>query len=150
MSVAQTDDGDGDCDRPGRGDTARIAQAKDRFWQECAICHIAYPPGMLPAESWRNIMANLEKHFGMDASLPGKEIEEITVFLVDSSTDCWSGEIAPLRITTTDWFRRKHNSYVIPPDIWKSRAVKSPANCPACHRNAGSGYYSERNVSIPQ
>jgi hypothetical protein len=27
-----------------------------KYRQECAACHIAYPPGMLPADSWRRIL----------------------------------------------------------------------------------------------
>ncbi len=150
VSIARAEDGEGDCDRPTSADTVRMVLAEERFWQECAICHIGYPPRMLPTQSWRNIMAGLERHFGMDASLPAKDIEEITFYLAENSTDCWGVELVPLRITSTDWFRRRHNSYVIPPDIWLSRAVRTPANCPACHGNARSGHYSERTVRLPQ
>jgi hypothetical protein len=27
------------------------------YAQECTACHIAYPPGMLPKQSWQRIMA---------------------------------------------------------------------------------------------
>lgn len=27
-----------------------------KYRQECATCHVAYPPGALPAESWRRIL----------------------------------------------------------------------------------------------
>jgi hypothetical protein len=39
------------------------------FRAECGSCHLAYPPGLLPAASWQRIMIRLEGHFGDDASL---------------------------------------------------------------------------------
>jgi hypothetical protein len=32
------------------------------YKQECAACHLAYPPGLLPARSWSRIMSGLDKH----------------------------------------------------------------------------------------
>jgi len=37
------------------------------YAQECAACHLRYPPGMLPAASWQRLMGNLPRHFGADA-----------------------------------------------------------------------------------
>ncbi len=150
ICIAQDNDSGGNDERPACVDAVRIARAEVIFVQECTSCHIGYPPRMLPTESWRNIMATLEKHFGMDASLPAREIEEITVYLADSSTDWCLVEAAPRRISETDWFQRKHNAYVISPDIWGSRAVKSPANCTACHRQAWRGDFSEQYIRVPQ
>ena len=43
---------------------------------ECGACHVAYPPRLLPASSWRAIMGGLAAHFGTDASLdPGAAAE---------------------------------------------------------------------------
>ena len=39
------------------------------YKQECAACHMAYPPGMLPASSWSRMMKGLDQHYGTDASL---------------------------------------------------------------------------------
>ena len=150
MSVAQAEGVDGKYDGANHGKTVWMAEINVKFQQECSTCHIAYPPGMLPTESWLKIMAGLEKHFDTDASLPTKEVEEITAFVVDNSSDYWGAELAPMRITETDWFQRLHNSYILSPDIWQSPAVKSPANCPACHTQAERGDFSERNVRLPK
>ena len=48
---------------------AMPAQVPKAYTQECAACHVAYPPGMLPAASWRRVMTGLDKHYGTDASL---------------------------------------------------------------------------------
>jgi len=46
----------------------RFEQNKD-YQRECGTCHIPYAPMLLPAESWRSIMAGLEDHFGDSAEL---------------------------------------------------------------------------------
>ena len=32
------------------------------YIEECGACHLAYPPGLLPVQSWRGIMSDLEDH----------------------------------------------------------------------------------------
>ena len=39
------------------------------YTQECAACHTAYPPGLLPAASWNRVVTGLDKHCGTDAAL---------------------------------------------------------------------------------
>ena len=52
-----------------------------KYQQECVACHVAYPPGMLPAGSWKRIMGSLDKHFGTDASLDEASVREISGWL---------------------------------------------------------------------
>lgn len=51
------------------GPGMRAAPLLPKYRQECASCHIAYPPGALPASSWQRILGNLQHHYGTDASL---------------------------------------------------------------------------------
>jgi hypothetical protein len=34
--------------------------------------------------------------------------------------------------------------------VWRLAAVKSPANCAACHTTAEQGDFRERNIRIPR
>jgi nitrate/TMAO reductase-like tetraheme cytochrome c subunit len=133
-----------------RGKPLQPAQINAKWQQECANCHIAYPPGLLPAESWRKIMSGLDRHFGNDASLTAQESKEITAYLVDNASNRWSAKTAPLRITDSMWFKSKHNSREIPPDTWKRASVKSAANCQACHTGAAKADFDEDRVKIPK
>lgn len=126
------------------------AKLNAKFKQECTGCHIAYPPGLLPAESWRKMMAGLDKHFGSNASLDPQDNKEITDFLVANASTRWSGKDAPLRITDTAWFKREHDSEDIPSRVWKNPKVKSASNCGACHTKAEQGDFSEHNVRLPK
>lgn len=133
-----------------RGKPLQPAQTNARFKQECSTCHIAYAPGLLPAESWRRIMAGLDKHFGSDASLDAQDSKEIGTFLVNNASNRWSATTAPLRITESTWFKREHGGHEIDPAVWKNPLVKSPANCGACHPQAELGDFSERNIRMPR
>jgi hypothetical protein len=133
-----------------RGKPVQPAQTNAIWRQECAACHIAYAPGLLPAESWRRVMAGLDKHFDTDASLAAQENKEITDFLVSNASNRWSAPTAPLKITESAWFKRKHDDHEIAPSVWKNPLVKSPANCGACHTQADNGDFKERNIRMPK
>jgi len=116
---------------------------------ECGSCHVAYPPRLLPPASWQQLMQGLDKHFGSDASLDAKASEEISRYLAANAGHREAPPGAEPRITETRWFHKEHDKEV-PAALWKSAAVKSPANCAACHTRAEEGDYSERTPRLPQ
>ena len=133
----------------GGGTPLLPAQTDAKWQQECGSCHIAYPPGLLPAESWRKVMASLDKHFGADASMAPAETKEITDFLVKFGSNRWSGAATPPRITETAGFKRQHGGAELPAGVWKRSSVKGPSNCQACHPGADKGDFNERSIKIP-
>lgn len=123
-----------------------------KYQQECAACHIAYPPGMLPAASWQHLMGSLQQHYGTDASLDEASLREIGGWLqVHAGTYKRVSEAPPQdRITKSAWFLRKHNAREVRPEVWKRPAVGSASNCAACHTQAADGRFSERDIKIPR
>ena len=122
-----------------------------KYKQECAACHVAYPPGMLPAASWQRLMGGLDKHFGSDASLDEASVREIGAWLQAHAGSGRRVREAPPqdRITQSQWFVREH-SEELSPEVWKRKAVGSPSNCMACHTRADEGSYREREIRIPR
>ncbi len=124
------------------------------FEEECASCHMAFPPQMLHADSWRAMMGDLSHHFGSDASLDEKRRIAITDFLVANANGRKTGTTRDaagkplLRITETARFAKKHRE--IAAATFQRASIKSPANCTACHRQAAAGDYSERSINIPK
>jgi nitrate/TMAO reductase-like tetraheme cytochrome c subunit len=124
------------------------------FEEECASCHMAFPPQMLHADSWRAMMGNLSRHFGSDASLDEKRRTAIADFLVVNANGRKTGNTRDtagkplLRITETERFVRKHRE--ISAATWQRASIKSPANCVACHRQAAAGNYDEHAIQIPK
>ncbi len=131
-----------------------------RYRSECASCHFAYQPGLLPARSWKKLMAGLEDHFGDNAELDPADHKQILDYLVNNAADNSehyrsrriAGSIreneAPLRITDTLYFQRKHHEI---PDrfVTDNKEVGSFSNCSACHTRADSGSFNEHQVRIP-
>ena len=128
---------------------------------ECGSCHTAYAPGLLPARSWRRMMAELGNHFGEDASVQEPVRLALLKDLEDMAADGTFADmrmrriaasvpvnIAPQRITETAFFKFMHDE--VPKHFWQRKAIGSSANCLACHPRANEGRYGEREVRIPQ
>ncbi len=128
---------------------APVVPPSPKYLAECAACHIAYPAGMLPAPSWRRMMGSLDKHYGSDASMDEASVREISQWLqANAGTYKRVREEPPQdRITTSAWFVRKHDE--LPAAIWKQAAIKSAANCAACHTRADKGSFKEREIAFP-
>jgi hypothetical protein len=142
MPLAHADDDD---------DDERMPVANNALWQtECGSCHVAFPPRLLPAESWQAVMSGLDKHFGSDASLDAPAAREIGAFLDKNAgrNRHMRSDKPLLRITETRWFVREHDE--VPDRVWKNPKVKSAANCAACHTGAERGNYSEHGIRFPQ
>ena len=121
-----------------------------KYRQECASCHVAYPPGLLPAGSWQRLMGHLPQHFGSDASLDATTNQALSSWLAANAGSSRQASAAPPgdRITRSSWFVREHDE--VPAATWKSASVKSPANCSACHAQADQGDFNEHHVRIPR
>jgi Dihaem cytochrome c len=131
-------------------DNLRIPDAPKSWLAECASCHQAYPPGLLSANDWKRVMAGLDKHYGTDASMTAKEVQEISQFLTLNAGVKDSRYVSPIdppRVTKTAWFERKHRK--IPDAAWSDIRIKSANNCTACHTQAAQDSYSEREIAVP-
>ncbi|ACC75364.1 diheme cytochrome c [Paraburkholderia phymatum] len=130
--------------------TASQVNVLPRYRQECATCHLAYPPGMLPAASWQRILGNLQHHFGTDASLDADSVRQISTWLAANSAGDTAAHAAPPedRITRSHWFREEHAE--VAADVWKRPMIKSASNCAACHTRAEQGNFNEHFIRIPQ
>jgi len=135
------------------------AEAHPLFAQECASCHTLYPPSLLPERSWRNMMANLENHFGDDASLDAADTRSILEYLVANAAERSTSEASVkllasmpnqdiIAVTQTPFWKKTHRH--IAPDVFKRDAVKSRANCKACHSDVERGLLDDTNIRIPQ
>ncbi len=118
-----------------------------KTWRtECGACHLPYPPQVLPARSWRKVMADLTNHFGEDASLSKAKTEEITQLLVYNAADTPRGvhaflrglgpSEAPIRVTDTPEWRHIHD-WLLGPGVGSGPGIRTAANCARCHHGLG-------------
>jgi hypothetical protein len=120
------------------------------YQAECAACHVAFPSHLLPAASWARLMGKLPQHFGTDASLDPASTQQLATWLQAHAATGRRAQDTPAedRITRSAWFVREHDE--VRPSLWKSAAVKSPANCAACHTRAAEGRFSEHEIRLPR
>ncbi|MDA8230548.1 MAG: diheme cytochrome c [Magnetospirillum sp.] len=117
---------------------------------ECGQCHMAFQPAFLPARSWNAIMDGLGDHFGEDASLRPEKAKSIRDYLVanagggarPSFLRRLAADAAPLRITETPAFLRKHR---FADSVWTKPGIVSKSNCAACHQGAEAGVYEDED-----
>jgi hypothetical protein len=136
-----------DAEGGGRGAQAPLLPS---YKAECAACHIAYPPALLPAASWQRLMSHLPKHYGTDASLAPALAKELASWLsANAATDRRAPEPPPDdRITRSAWFTRQHDE--VPAATWKRASIQSASHCAACHGGAEQGDFDEDKVRIPR
>jgi|UPI0003653C4F hypothetical protein len=146
-----------------RGQQASVVPVNNATYsRECAACHFAYLPGLLPAASWKQLMASLDDHYGEDASLDDPQtIAEISRFLARFSADnsdarrsrqimasLKDSKRAPTSISEIPYIRHKHRE--IPQRMIKgNKQVRSLSNCIACHDKADRGVFTEHGLKIP-
>ena len=129
-------------------DSHKLAVPSNPQWKtECGSCHMAYPPQLLMAENWRQMMKGLDRHFGANATLDAKENAEILAFLERYAARDQKYSANTLRISDTAWFQRKHRE--VSNSVWSHAKVKSRANCTACHVTAERGDWSEHSIRMP-
>ena len=122
--------------------------------EECGACHMAYAPAMLPARSWQRMMAGLDQHFGDNASLDAATAARVGNYLATHAADApgqphrgaklvrgLPGSAAPLRISELPGWVNQHRK--VSAREWADPAVRSKANCSACHTAAPRGYYED-------
>ena len=130
------------------------------YLNECASCHIAYPPYLLPKIYWKKMMGSLDNHFGEDASLDEKSKLDILDYLIknssENSTNIYGYKIAKsmdtnktdIAISETKFWKAKHKH--LDSRVFKSNEVKSKANCVACHKQIDNGLLEKDLITIPK
>lgn len=142
----------------GRPTVAPVSNPQ--YATECGACHMAYPPGLLPARSWQKIMSGLSDHFGENAELAPDVAKALSDYLAGNAADHATAlrserivrtlrlDQTPLRITELPFFAQEHRE--IPARVSTGNPkVKSMSNCNACHTRAAAGSFSEREIRIP-
>jgi hypothetical protein len=121
--------------------------------QQCNVCHFAYPPGMLPAGSWKKLMDAMPQHFTSQVMINIDTQEEISKWLqANAGTFALVAEEPPQnRITQSVWWTRRHlNNPKIAAAVLKKPAVGKGASCVACHSAAAQGEFSAKTVQVPK
>ena len=128
------------------------------YSDQCGACHIAYPPSLAPASTWNGILADLQHHFGEDATLSAEQVAHIRAYLDANAAGHWDTYPAhlmrtpapggSLRLTDTAGWRRMHRG--IPAAVFHSKPVYRASACDACHSDAATGRFAPQDIAIPK
>jgi hypothetical protein len=122
--------------------------APPSYQAECGSCHMAFPPALLTAPDWKQVMARLDQHYGGNATVDEKTRRELEAFLARNAASDrrMAGAGDPPRLTASAWFQRKHRK--VSGTQWRDARVKSAANCAGCHPRADQGGFSEHDITL--
>lgn len=131
------------------------------YIEECGACHIAYPAQLLPKAAWQTLLADLNNHFGEDASIDAALKDELSAYLSTHASDSANAgkfrkftrgidvNNPPIQITELKYFERKHDEIHHQKMVINNPDVGSFSQCQACHEKAEQGIFDEDTVVIP-
>lgn len=136
------------------------AVTNSEYKSQCASCHFAFQPGLLPSRSWDVLMDQLPAHFDEEVMLEADQSQRLRRYLMLNASDrsgylrsirftiATPESITPMRITTSSYFLEEH--------LEKSPELEGIAgkvggliNCSACHTRASDGFYNEDEIMLP-
>ncbi len=133
---------------------------KNALWQEaCGECHLAYHPTLLPARSWKRMLAEQHEHFEEDLDLDKETLLALQNFSTENAAEselteaAWNishftpAEHVPLYITQTSYWIEQHKNIV--DDIWQHPDINFKGNCEACHLDAKQGTFEDFAIHLP-
>ena len=127
------------------------------YLEECGSCHLAYPPGLLPAISWREIMLGLADHFEDNAELDQVTAEEISRYLDDNALAMGRPSTmskmlrnmpddAPIRITELPAFAVAHDDVPVKQKKQDDKGIFL-SRCTECHKGAEKGVFDKESTT---
>lgn len=146
-------------DQPYLPYTGPSLPANAAWDSECGGCHLAFHPSLLPARSWQALLDGQADHFGDDLALDPTTLAGLREFALRNAAESAPTEAAwkinrsipppetPLRITDTAYWKRKHRD--IADGLWQAPAVRTRANCAACHLDAERGTFEDAAMRLP-
>jgi cytochrome b len=140
-----------------KGDEERFkASLKAQPWSvECSGCHLAYPPGILPAASWDRMLDEQHEHFGEDLGLSPAKIAVLRDYarrMPPASWGAWklqrsaTAAGSPQRLSEVAFWRHAHHG--LPDSAFRPPSSAGRHECEACHADAHSGIFHPRMIHM--
>lgn len=141
-----------------QGDYSMVNARDTLHINSCGSCHLPYSPGLLPIESWTEIMDSLDDHFGTALELSPEDSAHILAYLdkfaLEEGQATVMGQLASglpsspaLRITELPAFIELHSNAA---ELlgFKNRDQAPLGVCESCHRAAASHIFDKALLQI--
>lgn len=108
---------------------AQFQLGKQLYLDNCATCHIALPPEVLPTQTWRNLLQD-SQHYGVQLT-PLVDPPRMLVwrYLSTFSRTQLKDEATPYRVNNSRYFQALHPHVKLPRPVEMS-------SCITCHPSA--------------
>jgi hypothetical protein len=117
---------------PGSGPVdpllAQYEAGQTAYLKNCATCHIALPPAVLPSQTWLNLLQDNE-HYGASLQVGERDRRVIARYLNYYSRSLRADETVPYRVTRARHFQALHPQVKLPRPV-------TIETCATCHPQA--------------
>lgn len=119
---------------------ARYEAGYITYIEQCASCHIALPPAVLPAETWQ-VLITEPAHYGASVLvLSGFEQRLMLSYLQTYSRRTMPRDPVPFRVKDSIYFHALHPGVVLPQPL-------DLRSCAGCHVGANEQDFSAINAT---
>ncbi|MDX2096808.1 MAG: diheme cytochrome C [Leptolyngbyaceae cyanobacterium bins.59] len=113
--------------------------AQEVYLERCATCHIGVPPGVLPTETWRQILLDAPRHYTTQITpLDSTTRLLLWQYLRNFSRTLREDEEMPFQVSRSRYFTALH------PRVKVSRSLQL-SGCISCH--PGAKQYNFRSLT---
>ena len=118
--------------------SSRYQLGQELYLENCASCHIALPPAVLPTQTWKQILQD-SQHYGVELP-PLVDPPRLLMwnYLQNSSRSVAKEEETPYRVGNSRYFKALHPKVKLPRPLQIS-------SCAVCHPSAEQ--YNFRRLS---
>jgi hypothetical protein len=114
---------------------ARYQLGKELYIENCASCHVALPPEVLPTETWRRLLLEPQEHYGQKLEpMIGPSLLVMWDYMRAFSRPQLTKEAVPYRVSESRFFKALH------PRVKFPQPVKI-GSCVTCHPGASQFNY---------
>ncbi len=106
------------------------------YLNECATCHVALPPAVLPTQTWQTLVID-PAHYGLTLTdITAFEKQLIVNYLQAYSRAHHSSDPLPFKLTDSDYFHALHPKIALPQPL-------TLRTCTSCHLSAAAQNYRD-------
>mgnify|MGYP001792411420 CR=1 FL=1 len=121
---------------------ARYEAGYVTYIEQCAACHVALPPAVLPAETWQ-VLISESAHYGVSVPVLSSFEQQLMLnYLQTYSRRVEPRDPVPFRVADSPYFHALHPGVVLPQPL-------NLRSCVGCHIGAGQQDFSAANAISP-
>lgn len=107
------------------------------YLENCASCHVALPPEVMPSETWRTLLLEPNQHYGRQlAPIERPFISIVWNYLLAFSRSLNKGEPKPFLARESRYFKILHPQVKLPQSL-------NASGCITCHPGAANYDYRQ-------